>query len=351
MVFNAIAAGSPAPTYQWTFNGAPITGATDAILLVSNATSASAGSYACVAMNSNGPSTSNSATLTVTSSSNAGYLINISARADVGTGNNILIGGFGVTGTGTKPLLIRGVGPGLFNTFGLAGELVTPQLILLDNSGAVVATNIGWANSPARGLSTASESPVAAGATIMATLGAFSYNAGSADTSMLLTMPPGNNTAQVSGVGATSGIALCEIYDADTGAPSARLINISARANVGTADSILIGGFAIGGSTAETLLIRAVGPGLTDTFGLTGTLAQPVLALLNNNGAVIYTNTVWGGDATIASISTTVGAFTLNPSHQDSVLLVTLPPGNYTAQVSGLNSGNGIALCEIYEVQ
>ena len=351
VVFNAVATGLPTPTYQWKLNDAPISGATDAILQVSNTTSANAGSYVCVATNAGGSTTSASANLAVIVTPNPGYLVNISARANVGTLNNILIGGFAVSGLRAKQLLIRGGGPGLYNTFGLTGELVTPQLVLLDNNGAIVATNVGWANTPAPGASTASESPTTASATIMSTVGAFAYSVGSADSSMVLTMPPGNNTAQVSGSGATSGIALVEIYDADVGLPAARLVNISARANVGTANNILIGGFAIGGSTAETVLIRAVGPGLTDTFGLTGTLAQPVLTLLNNSGAVIYTNTVWGGDATVASVFPAVGAFGLNAAHQDSVLLVTLPPGNYTAQVGGLNEGTGIALCEIYEVR
>ena len=97
-------------------------------------------------------------------------------------------------------------------------------------------------------------------------------------------------------------------------------------------------------------MIRAVGPCLTDEFGMTGTLAQPVLTLINNSGTTIYSNTVWGGDATIAAIFPIVGAFNLNPAHADSVLLVTLPPGNYTAQVTGVSGGTGIALCEIYEV-
>ena len=343
------ATGSPAPTFQWSLNGTAIAGATDPILEVKAATSANAGTYTCTATNSVGAATSSSATLTVTTSSTPGYLVNISARADVGTGNNILIGGFGISGSGAKQLLLRGVGPGLFDTFSLTGQLVNPQLTLVDNSSALVASNIGWANSPTLGPSAASESPGAAGGSIMATVGAFAYNAGSADTALLITAPPGNNTAQVSGVGSTSGIALCEIYDADA-TPTAHLINISARADVGTGNNILIGGFAIGGSTAETVLIRAVGPGLTDVFGLTGTLAQPVLTLFDNHSAVIYSNTVWGGDATIAGVFPTVGAFNLNLTHADSVLLVTLPPGNYTAQVTGVSGGTGIALCEIYEV-
>ncbi len=349
--FNAVASGSPA--YQWTFGGTPISGATDPILLISPTSSASAGSYACVATNASGSTTSTAAALTVTTTSNPGRLINLSARAAVGTGNNILIGGFGVGGTGTKQLLIRGVGPTLsafFNT-----ELVTPQLVLLDNGGAIVATNIGWGNAPTNGSSTASEAPVPAGTTLMNALGAYSIAAGSGDTALVVTMPIGNNTAQVSGVGGTTGIALSEIYDADLTAPTARLINISARADVGTGNNILIGGFTIGGATAETVLIRAVGPGLNDefpgVFPLSAVLNQPVLTILNGPGAVISSNTVWGGDATITGTFTTTGAFSLNPAHQDSTILVTLPPGNYTAQVSGLNSGSGIALCEIYEVQ
>ena len=347
--FSVAASGELPPTYQWNFNGAPISGATDPVLLVSAATSANAGAYTCAAANASGTVTSTSATLTVTTTSTPGYLVNLSARANVGTGNNLLIGGFGVSGAGTKQLLLRGVGPGLFNTFGLAGELVTPQLTLLDNNGALIASDIGWANSPTSGPSAGAESPQAAPASLMTTLGAFSYQAGSADTALAITAPPGNNTAQVSGVGSTGGIGLCEVYDADTDTPTAHLINISARANVGTANNILIGGFAIGGNTAETVLIRAVGPSLTDVFSLGGTLGQPVLTLLQS-GTVLYTNTVWGGDATIAGVFPTVGAFNLNAAHQDSVLLVTLPPGDYTAQVSGLNSGTGIALCEIYEV-
>jgi len=118
---------------------------------------------------------------------------------------------------------------------------------------------------------------------------------------------------------------------------------------VKTGQNILIGGFTIGGNTGETVLIRAVGPGMTDTFQIAGTLAQPVLTIFSGN-TPIYSNTNWGGDATIAGTFATTGAFTLNPAHQDSALLLTLPPGGYTAQVTGFSGGTGIALVEIYEV-
>ena len=349
---SAAASGVTAPTYQWYLNGVAIAGATDPILLVSGATLANAGVYTCTATGSSGSVTSGAATVTVGTTSSPGYLINLSARANVGAGNDILIGGFATGGAGTKQLLIRGAGPALSNFFGTA-VLPTPQLTLLDG-GAVVASNLGWANPPIPGPSAANDSPLtAATATLMNNTGAYPYQVGSTDAAMVVTAPTGNGTAQVSGVGGATGIALVEFYDADAGTPTSRLVNISARAEVGTGNNILIGGFAVGGATAETVLIRAVGPGLNDllpgSFPLSSVLNQPVLTVLQG-GTVIASNTVWGGDATLAAVFPTVGAFSLNAAHQDSVLLLTLLPGNYTAQVSGLNSGTGIALCEIYEV-
>ena len=351
--FSAAASGELSPTFQWNLNGAPLSGATDPVLLVSAATSANAGAYTCTASNASGTVTSSSATLTVTTTSNPGYLVNLSARADIGTGNNILIGGFATGGTGTKQLLIRGVGPALSAFFG-SSALPTPQLTLLDGSGAVISSNLGWGTAPTPGPSAGADSPATASLTLMNNTGAYPYQAGSLDTATLMTAPTGNGTAQVSGVSSATGIGLVEFYDADTTTPTSRLINISARADVGTGNNILIGGFAIGGSTADTVLIRAVGPGLNDLlpsiFPLSSVLNRPVLTILQG-GTVIDSNTVWGGDATIASIFPTVGAFGLVAGHQDCALLLSLPPGNYTAQVSGLNSGTGIALCEIYEVQ
>ena len=351
--FSAAASGELAPTYQWNLNGTPISGATDPVLLVSAATSANAGSYTCTASNASGTVTSTAATLTVTTTSSPGYLVNLSARADIGTGNNILIGGYATGGTGTKQLLIRGVGPALSAFFG-SSALATPQLTLVDGSGAVISSNLGWGTAPTAGPSAGADSPVTASLSLMNNTGAYPYQAGSLDTATLVTAPTGNGTAQVSGVSAATGIGLVEFYDADTTTPTSRLVNISARADVGTGNNILIGGFAIGGSTAETVLIRAVGPGLNDLlpsiFPLSSVLTQPVLTIYQG-GTAIYSNTIWGGDTTEANVFPTVGAFNLVAGHRDSVLLISLPPGNYTAQVSGLNSGTGIALCEIYEVQ
>jgi len=162
---------------------------------------------------------------------------------------------------------------------------------------------------------------------------------------------------------------MVEIYDADQGAPTNRLINLSARAYVGTGANILIGGFVIGGSSSETVLIRGVGPGL-GLFNLSGTLAQPLLTVYDGNPTnsslgpqVIAKVQGWGGSAMQGASAVTAriepatasdmglaGAFSLAVGSADSAMVLTLPPGAYTAEVSGADGGTGIALVEIYEI-
>ncbi len=150
VAFSALAPG--ASSYQWILNGSTtIPGAiitTDSVLLITGATSADAGTYTCVASNSSGSVTSNPATLTVVTTSTPGYLLNMSLQANVGTGANILIAGFGIGGSGTENLLLRGGGPSLTTDFGLTGTLSNPQLTLCDNSSTPIVTDIGWGNSP-----------------------------------------------------------------------------------------------------------------------------------------------------------------------------------------------------------
>ncbi|MGA2693986.1 MAG: hypothetical protein ABSF76_16605, partial [Opitutaceae bacterium] len=146
-------------------------------------------------------------------------------------------------------------------------------------------------------------------------------------------------------------------YDATpsgTYTPSqSRLINISARVEVGTGGNILIAGFVIGGTTSRTVLIRGSGP-ILKAFGLTGVLPDPQLSLfqsVNNASTLIETNTGWGGSAQIAAAAASVGAFSWGSSATpDSAILVTLPPGSYTAQVAGASGDTGVALVEVYEV-
>jgi len=348
-------------SYQWYLNGAIVTGATGSALPLANVGTGQAGSYTVGVSNGTATVTSIAATVTVNYSAR---LTNISARATVGTGANILIAGFGVGGTGAKNLLLRGDGPALAAApFNLSGTLASPQLTLYDSVPAAIVTDIGWGNAFTLGSSAIHVSPSAATAGAMSSAGAFPLASGSADSALLVTAPTGNYTSQISGVANTTGIALTEIYDIDAGTPAARLTNISARVVVGVGGNILIGGFGITGATSETLLIRGVGPGLAAApFNLSGTLANPSLAVYDSSNKVIASNIGWGNSSALgnsavpagvqavtAAFMATVGAFPLAAGSTDCAMLVTLPPGNYTAEVSGVGSSTGIALIEVYE--
>jgi len=345
-------AASNATSYLWKINGLSIiqsgaSGVTSPTLLISGANGLSAGSYTCVVSNSAGSVTSSPATLTVVSTTNAGRLTNLSTRAQVGTGANVLIAGFALGGagtSGTKPMLIRGSGPAL-TAFGVSGALPDPQLTLLLGS-TTVDSNAGWStNATAAAQITAADTA----------LGAFALTTGSLD-SALYESSLGLNTysAQIAGKSGDSGVALAEVYDATPAASytlaTPRLTNLSARVQVGTGGNVLIAGFAIGGTTAKTVLIRASGPALVP-FGVSGTLADPQLQLFNGSGGLLAANTGWAGNAQIAAAAAQVGAFTwTSPTSADSALLVTLMPGTYSAQVAGAIGDTGVALAEVYEV-
>jgi hypothetical protein len=333
------AAASHAPTYQWMNGPTPVAGATTSILKLADA-AASAGTYTCVATNAIGSATSTPATVSVGSTSDAGRLINLSTRAQVGTGGNILIVGFAVGGTGAEPLLARASGPAL-DAFNVPGALRDPQLQLFDGS-TVLATNNGWAGNPA----IVSEA---------AQVGAFTWtDPASHDSALATQLGSGSYTAQVAGQSNDTGVSLAEIYDATNTVSfnpgsSPHLVNLSARVMVGTGGNILIAGFVIGGSTATTVLIRASGPALAG-FGVAGALSDPELTL-SSGSAALATNNGWGGDPQIAATAASVGAFSWGASPTaDSALLLTLPPGAYTAQVAGAGGDTGISLVEVYEV-
>jgi hypothetical protein len=240
-------------------------------------------------------------------------------------------------------VLVRGTGPAL-TAFGVTGVLPDPALTLYQGS-SVVATNSGWGSNAAQ--ITAEDSA----------LGAFALtNTSSKDSALYIpNLAPNGYTAQIAGASGDTGVALAEVYDATPpagySATAPRLINLSARVQVGTGGNILIAGFVIGGTGSETVLVRASGPALVP-FGVTGTLSDPKLELINQaTNAVIATNSGWGGSSQIVSAAASVGAFTWgSPTSNDSAILVTLPPGAYTAQVSGASGDTGVALVEVYEV-
>lgn len=284
------------------------------------------------------PTPTSGPTPTPTSGTSSARLINISTRAQVGTGGNILIPGFVISGSGAETLLIRADGPSL-SQFSVPGVLAQPSLSVFNNAGTVIASNTGWGTN---------SNPTQI-ASVSSQVGAFELTPGSADCALIVSLPAGAYTVQISGVNGTTGVALAEVYE--VASSGTRLINISTRVQVGTGGNIMIVGFVISGSGTEQLLARGDGPSLTQ-FGVSGVLALPSLSVLNGP-TVIASNTAWGNDsnsALIATTATSVGAFSLQAGSADSAQIVNLTQGAYTVQVSGVNSTTGVALAEVYEV-
>jgi streptogramin lyase len=338
--FTVTAAGSSSLSYQWNLNGAAISGATGSSYTVTNAQASNAGSYTVTVTDSDGSITSAAANLSVSSGATSARLTNISTRAQVGTGGNILIPGLYISGSGTETLLIRADGPAL-TQYNVSGVLAQPTLSVYNSAGTLVASNTGW------GTNTNASQIVS----VSAQVGAFPLTAGSADSALIANLPAGGYTVQISGVNNTTGVALAEVYEVSSSG-TARLANISTRATVGTGGNILIPGFYISGTGTEQLLVRADGPALSQ-FNVSGVLAQPTLSVYNSAGTLIASNTGWGtgtNASEIPAISSSVGAFALTAGSQDSALVVNLQPGGYTIQISGLGNTTGVALAEIYEV-
>jgi hypothetical protein len=276
------------------------------------------------------------------------YLSNLSVRSGAGSGSQTLIAGFVIGGSGSMAVLLRGDGPSLAQ-FSVAGFLPDPVLGLFDSSAAEIASNSSWGGSA---LLTG----------IFSQVGAFPLLAGSSDAALFQPLAAGAYTAQISSKTGDTGVALVEVYDADQGTPTSRFINLSARSEVGTGSQNLIAGFYVAGSGSETVMVRGSGPAL-GAFMVTGLLANPQLTLYDSTGKAVATNTGWSNDPVAgnsavpvavskatAALFAQLGAFSLAANSPDCALVASLPPGSYTANVSGVNGTTGVALVEIYEV-
>ena len=276
----------------------------------------------------------NTATATVAvGTTGTARLVNIATRAALGGTAGTPIAGFTLGGTGTKAMLARAVGPTLAS-FGVTGALADPRLSLVSGA-TTVASNDNW---------------LAADAATMAAAGAFALPTASKDAAVVATLGAGGYTLPVTATDGGSGVGLLEVYDAASGA-TLSVVNASTRAYVGTGDAVLIPGFVVGGTGSLRLLIRAVGPGLAN-FNVSGVLADPTLTLYSGTTA-LATNDNWssGTNATeIAATAAAVGAFALTSGSKDAAIIVTLPPGAYTAVVSGVGNTTGTALVELYAV-
>jgi hypothetical protein len=267
-------------------------------------------------------------------------LVNLSARTTAGTGDDTLIVGFVASGTGTRPVLARGIGPALGPMY-VASFIGNPVVSLFHGS-TVIASNDDWSSS-------ANAAEIASTA---ARLGAFPLENTSNDAALLADIGAGNHSLHVAGAGGSTGIALAEVYDDD--APPAdftqlRIVNFSARARVGTGDATLIAGFAVNGPNTMRLLIRAVGPSLA-AFGIASPLSDPTVTLYSGQTALTSQS---GHDTNQSSdvniVAAQVGAFALT-SPADSAFVVTLNPGTYTVHVQSASGAAGVALVEIYEL-
>jgi hypothetical protein len=256
----------------------------------------------------------------------AARLLNISTRARILAGDNVLIGGFIVTGSGTKRVLVRGIGPSL-SAAGIQGALADPVLELHKPDGRVV-TNDDWSSARAD----------------IRTTGMAPTN--DKESAIVAEFAAGNYTVILRGKNMTSGIGLVEVYDLNTTAP-AQLVNISSRGFVETGDNVLIGGIIVGpnGSTSSKLLLRAIGPSLTRA-GIADPLFDPTLELHNGNGTLITANNDWK-DTQRAAIQATGVAPT---SDKESAILFNTAPGNYSVIVRGRNNTTGVALVEVYNL-
>lgn len=280
------------------------------------------------------------ATPTPTGLSTGARLINLSARAAVsGSDGGSFIAGFVVSGSTPKQMLLRAVGPTL-NTFGVGDAVTNPRLRIYDSSGRVVHENDDWSGADVSAVSR--------------TVGAFGLSTGSRDAALAVTLSPGSYSMQVV-PGGEDGVALAEIYDADTAGTSAPLVNISTRARVDAGERALVAGFVVSGHEPKRLLVRGVGAGL-QAYGVNGTVADPVVKVYRND-EVVAQNDNWeaqaaGGasSAEVAAAAQAVSAFPLSAGAKDAAVLVTLPPGAYSAMVTPADGAAGIGLVEVYEV-
>ncbi|MBI5380968.1 MAG: PKD domain-containing protein [Opitutae bacterium] len=335
------ATGISSLTYQWYRDGQPLPGATNSNFSLDACKAADAGTYSVLISDIAGNQKRSAETvLNVITLNTAGRLTNLSIRTGSGTGDQMLIVGVSIGGAntaGNKALLIRGIGPTL-GLFGVRGALSDPQLKLLQD-GREIDSNNDWGG--------ATTLRAAFGST-----GAFDIDGVSKDAALLADLSTASYTVQLSGNGGTTGITLAEIYDATPSAnflwTTPRLINASARTLVGAGDDILIAGFVVGGSTSKKILVRAIGPTLGG-FGVSGALSDPKLEVRNGDTKVGENND-WSGTDALKTAFTATGAFTISDNSKDAAIVLDLPPGSYTAQVSGVNGTTGVALVEIYEV-
>ena len=324
-------AASGAPAIQWRKNGVNLPGATAATLGFSALTAAYTASYDAVLTNSAGTEFSGTAVVIATAPLTA-RLRNLSVRTTLAA-EQILFVGLNMAG-GTKDVLLRAAGPGL-GALGVGGTMADPRLAVFTTDAVAVqiAQNNNWSGN-------------AAVRAANAALGAFPFPSDASLDAALVTAITGGRTVQVSGP--TAGGVIVEAYDNGAG-NAVRFTSLSARNVVGTGANLLFVGFTIDGPGTKNLLFRAAGPSL-GALGVPNTLVDPKLELFTTAvpAGKIAENDTYA--AALAPLFRSLGAFDFVPGAKDAALVLSLPAGSYTVQVSGVNNGTGDALVEVYEL-
>jgi hypothetical protein len=293
--------------------------------------------------------------------SNLGTLINVSTRAFVGTGEDVLIGGFVVGGTTPKRMLIRAAGPALA-AYGVTNWLADPMLRI--SPAAQTLANDNWSEQPNSALV----------ATTAAQVGAFPFGSGSRDAALLLTLAPGAYTAVVEGVGGLTGVGLVEAYDVDR--DGTKVVNLSTRGYADNAGKEMFGGFVVQGAPGSTkrILVRVLGPTLA-RFGITRALHDPYMELRDAKGSLLIQNDDWSSGAAFPDgvrddfqpvveyyNEQQISATGFAPSNRrEPCVMVDLPPGNYTVTAKPFELRDddpdvdqpaqpGVGIVEVYEI-
>jgi len=269
---------------------------------------------------------------------------NISSRAFVQTGDNVEIGGFIVQGAQQKRVVIRAIGPELIQ-HGVPNPLANPTLELHDGTGALIASNDNWRTTIIGGIITSDQ--------VTAIRDSGYAPSDARESAMIVNLPPGNYTAIVRGVNNMTGVALVEVYDLSP-APDSTLGNISTRSFVQTGDNVMIGGVIVQGTQPRRVIVRAIGPELSQ-YGVPNILADPTLGLYDSSGNLIAANDNWqhtiiGGIITSDQVHDIMASGHAPTDGRESAIIATLPPGNYTAIVRGVNSTTGVGLVEVYDL-
>jgi len=266
---------------------------------------------------------------TTTPSPAPAQAMNISTRLMVDTGNKVMIGGFIIMGAEPKKVVVRGLGPSLTG-FGLTDILADPVVVLRRSDGGLVMQNDNWQDDPAQ-------------ASQLIALGLDLSNP--QESGLVATLQPGSYTAVMSGANSANGVGLIEIYDADESSPS-RLANISTRGFVQNGDNAMIGGVILGHSEGDaSVVVRGIGPSLSE-FGLNDVLNDPILEVRDSNGSLLTTNDNWQDNPVSAAELIARGLAPQNPL--EPAIYTMLPPGAFTAILSGIDGTIGLGLVEVY---